>query len=366
MRLSIMPLRALAMLVLVTAACSAADTSGAPSDARGPSQLVWLVGRSVEANDIPTALELSLVREDGSVAWSARIPMILGEPGGGIAFIAGPHDGRLAYGIMAGGATQIFLADAGQGTSREIATIDTAVRGAALGPSGGVLYLAVETPGLELHRLALEPRAAPERLAPIPPAGLDVSVTPFRGLRITPDGAHVLLERCDPDGACGWTEIATADGTVREIRAQGAGPLVDVSNDLLLALAVPCDAGPCPYVLVDRGSGASRPWDPGAHTVRLVVTPEGGELLAFDTTGVGGASSRIGIVDPVTLRERDLPGAEGGPGELSLAREGQDDWAPPGWLVLAPPGSNLGELGGPVLLNVQDGTTRRLPAPAGG
>jgi hypothetical protein len=91
--------------------------------------------------------------------------------------------------------------------------------------------------------------------------------------------------------------------------------------------------------------------------------PDGGAVLAYDTAGTGDDPIRISLVDPATFEERPLDPI-GDPGAaLGLAREGQDEWAPPGWLVLAGQGLNLGEQGGPVLVSVSDGRVVRLPAP---
>jgi hypothetical protein len=355
---------AAAVLLIASAACGAPEPSATADDDPEPADLVWLSARSIEENDVATAVDLSLVRGDGTVAWSGRLELDPGAPGGGIAFLAGPHGGRMAYGLIAETGTTVVRVDAHDGAAAEIATIEGVVHGAALSPDGTVLYLALEAAKLEIQRLTLEPGATADRVAFVPAAARpDVAITPFRGLQTTPDGEHLLLERCDPAGQCRWLELAVDGGETREIEVDGAGRLIDLSNDLLLTAATGCDTGPCGYVIVDRESRAGAAWDPGAHNARLVVTPDGGSVLAYDTAGTGGPAVRIGLADPVTLEERPLdpigePGAE-----LGLAREGQDEWAPPGWLVLVGPGLNLGEQGGPVLVNVLDGRVVRLPAP---
>jgi hypothetical protein len=353
-----------AVLLFAAVACDLPGPSATAADEPGTADLVWLAARAIEENDRATAVEMSLVRADGTVPWSGRLELDPDAPGGGIAFLAGPRAGRLAYGLAAETETTVVRADAQEGAAEEIATIEGVVHGAALTPDATVLYLAVEGAKLEIQRLALEPGATAEHVAFVPaPAGPDVTITPFRGLQATPDGEHLLLERCDPTGRCSWLELAVGSGEMRQIEIDGAGRLIDLSNDLLLTAATGCDAGPCTYVIVDREAASGVAWDPGAHNARLIVTPDGGSVLAYDTAGTGGAAVRIGLVDPATLEERPLEPL-GEPGvELGLAREGQDDWAPPGWLVLAGPGLNLGEEGGPVLVNVLDERVVRLPAP---
>ena len=75
---------------------------------------------------------------------------------------------------------------------------------------------------------------------------------------------------------------------------------------------------------------------------------------------------QVVLVDPETFDERPLAAGDQAGAGLGLAREGQDDWAPSGWVVLVPPGSNLGEQGGPLLVNTDDGRVVQLAGPAGG
>lgn len=359
------PLRAAACAAVLLSGCAGPDASPAASDALGATDLVWMLGRSIETNDMTTGVDVSLVRGDGRVAWSTRLAVVPDLPGGGIAFLSGPRAGRLAYGLVGEDGTVVVRADAQTGAAAEIATLDRMVQAAALSPDGTILYLVIDAADPEIHRLPLEPGAGLEHVTPVPAAPGFV-ITPFRGLQFTPDGEHLLLERCDAAGRCTWLDHALQSGETREIDAHGAGRLIDLSNDLLLTIAAECAAGPCPYLIVDRDSGHGIPWDPGAHNARLVVTLDGASVLAYDTAGTGGAAFRIGLADPITREARPLDPIRGLGAELGLAREGQDDWAPPGWLVLAPPGTNLGEQGGPVLVNVLDGRVVRLPAPEPG
>jgi hypothetical protein len=363
-RVRVFSASASAVLLIASVACDAPDPSATAADDPEGADLVWLFAREIEQNDLTTAVEMGLVRGDGTVAWSGRLDVDPGAPGGGVAFVAGPRAGRLAYGLATETGTTVIRADARDGASAEIATVEGVVHGAALSPDATALYLVVEAAKLEIQRLSLEPGASAEQVALVPaPVEPDSTITPFRGLQTTPDGEHLLLERCDPTGRCSWLELAVDSGEAREIEVEGAGRLIDLSNDLLLTAATGCVTGPCPYVIVDRESGAGVAWDPDAHNARLVVTPDGGSVLAYDTAGTGGAAVRIGLVDPATLEERRLD-PMGEPGrEVSLAREGQDEWAPPGWLVLAGPGLNIGEQGGPVLVNVLDERVVQLPAP---
>lgn len=358
---------AIAIAGLSLAACG--EPAGSPDSSHGGglqvADLVWVAGRTIEENDVPTALEVLLVRGDGSVAWHTRLQMTV-EPGGGLAFISGPRAGRLTYGFRTEAGTTIFMADADEGAATEVATVAELVHGGVIAPDGGAAFLLVEGSRLEVHRIDLEAGAHAELVAVMPRAEPDVQVTPFTASRVTPDGTRLIVERCGPTGACRWAIVSLATGEVHEIEAERAGRIIDLSNDRMLTVATECAVGPCPFVLVDLETGTGEVWDPGANTARLLQEPDGGTLLAYDTSGTGGERLQVVLVDPETFDERPLAaGGQVGAG-LGLAREGQDEWAPPGWVVLVPPGSNLGEQGGPVLVNTDDGRVVQLAEPPGG
>ena len=360
-----------AIVVLCLVACGLSfDSTGSvePRSDSGDLQvadLVWVAARTIDENDIATGLEMQLVRGDGTVAWDTRLPLTA-EAGGGFAFMSGPRSGRLAYGLRtADGGTTIVTADAHDGVAAEIATMTDPVHGGVIAPDGTAVYLLVEGNGQEVHRLDLAPGATAELVAVVPPADPELLTTPFSAVRVTPDGTRLIVERCGETGACRWTVVSLPVGEVREIEVDGAGRIIDLSDDHLLTAAAECVTGPCPYVIVDLEAATGVAWDPGAHTARLVSTPDGGALLAYDTGGTGDGTTRVVLVDLETFDERPLADASQPGAELGLAREGQDDWAPPGWVVLVPPGMNLGEQGGPVLVNALDGRVMQLAMPAG-
>ena len=360
---------ATAIVGLFLAACgdpieSGSNGPGLDGDGLQVADLVWVAGRTIEENDLATAVVVLLVRGDGRVAWETRLRMTA-EAGGGIAFLSGPRAGRLTYGLRTEAGTTIFAADADEGVATEVATVAETVHGGVLAPDGSAAFLLVEGSTQEIHRIDLEAGAHAELVAVMPPAEPGLQITPFTALRVTPDGTRLIVERCGQTGACQWAIVSLSTGEVREIEAVRAGRIIDLSNDRLLTAATDCAVGPCPFVIVDLETGNGEIWDPGANSVRLVEEPDGSTLLAYDTSGTGGGRLRVVLVDPETFDERPLPAA-GQPGaELGLAREGQDEWAPPGWVVLVPPGLNLGEQGGPVLVNTHDGRVVQLAQPAG-
>jgi hypothetical protein len=359
-----------AFLVLCSVACGLGVESTGSKEPRSDTgdltvaDLVWVAGRTIEENDMATGLEMRLIRGDGLVAWETRLPLAA-DAGGGFAFMSGPRGGRLAYGLRTHGVTTIVVADAREGVATEIANMTDLVHGGVIAPDGTAAFLMVEGNRQEIQRIELEPGATPELVAILPPADPELPINPFNAVRMTPDGTRLIVERCGETGACRWAIVSLPDGAVREIQADGAGRIIDLSDDHLLTAATECMAGPCPYVIVDLEAGTGVAWDPGAHTARLVSMPDGGALLAYDTGGTGDGTMHVVLVDLETFDERPLADA-GQPGaEFGLAREGQDDWAPPGWVVLVPPGLNLGEQGGPVLVNALDGRVVQLAAPAG-
>lgn len=257
------------------------------------------------------------------------------------------------------------MADADGGVATEVATVAEAVHGGVIAPDGSAAYLLVGTK-LEIHRIELEAGALAELVATMPSVEPDLQITPISPVRVTPDGSRLIIERCGQTGSCQWAIVSLPTGEVREMEAEGAGRIIDLSDDRLLTAAADCAVGPCPFVIVDLETGNGDVWDPGANTARLVQDPDGSTLLAYDTSGTGGGRLEVVLVDPGTFDERRLADA-GQPGaDLGLAREGQDDWAPRGWVVLVQPGLNLGEQGGPVLVNTDDGRVVQLAEPVGG
>ena len=171
---------AIAVVGISLAACGEPTGSADSSDGHGlqVADLIWVAGRTIEENDVPSALELVLVRGDGSLAWQTRLQMTA-EPGGGLAFISGPRAGRLTYGLRTDAGTTIFAADADEGVATEIATVAELVHGGVIAPDGSAAILLVEGSKLEVHRVDLEAGADAELVAVIPPAQPDVQITPF-------------------------------------------------------------------------------------------------------------------------------------------------------------------------------------------
>jgi hypothetical protein len=118
-------------------------------------------------------------------------------------------------------------------------------------------------------------------------------------------------------------------------------------------------------VLVDLVTSDTEEFDLGAHEARLALADDGRTVIVYDNQGVPGSDPQLTItaVDPQSGDERVLLQSDATGDALGLAREGQGSWAPPGWVVLAPPGLNVGEAGGPVLLRLSDGQIVRLPVP---
>ena len=358
--------------VAIVAGCGAGSATPQPSPlpaasvAPGdldPGRLTWLALRSVEEEDFLVALELTLVRGDGSVAWRDRVSVDPQAPAAGIGVLSGPSvTGRMAVGTHADGGTRILIVDA-SGATRELA-VDGIVLSGTIAPDGSELYLVVSGRELTIERLDLDGHGTQSTLASMPPVRLPDLTSGLDLLRVTPDGRRLVTEVCTEPGSCWWQMIDLASAEVTELDPDGAGQMIDLSNDTLLAAVTDCDAGPCPFVLVDLDTGAARQWDPDAHNAALAIAENGSTMLLTDGGGLGAGSGPITVIDPTSMDERVLHAGDGDPA-LGLARFGQGEWAPHGWMVAAPPGANVGEMGGPTLIRLRDGFVLRLPAPAG-
>jgi hypothetical protein len=358
--------------ITIVAGCSTEPVARQPSPVPAasvapgeldPGGLTWLALQSVEEEDLLVGLELALVRGDGSVAWRDRVSVDTQAPAAGIGVLAGPaRTGRIAVGTHVAGGTRILIVDV-SGATRTLVVSGSVLSG-VLAPDGSELYLVVSGPELTIERLDLDGDGTQSTLAPMPPirqpelnSGIDL-------LWVTPDGRRLVTEVCTDFGSCWWQIIDLESAETMELHPDGAGQITDLSNDTLLAAAADCDVGPCPFVLVDLDSGAVRPWDPGAHNAALAIAEDGSTILLTDGGGLGAGSGPITAIDPTSMEERVLH-ARDPDAALGLARAGQGEWAPPGWVVAAPPGLNVGEGGGPTLIRLKDGFVLRLPAPAG-
>ena len=361
--------RLLILAILVpTIGCGAdvrpsVEGSSAPSDAShpaaaGPDEIVWLAAREIEQNDVTAAIDASLVRDDGSVAWSAVLPMDPAVPGGWV--VAGPRSGRLVYGTLVEGEMVLRAVDATDGSDDELLRVREGVVGADLDPRGETLYLALS--GDEDLRIVHVPLSGgePSELHREPNHGR--LVLTLDRLHVTPDGRRLVFDRCIAEG-CSWLVLDVENGAVAEWRPDGAGSRIDISNDTLLASTTVCAVGPCPFLLVNLETGEVEEWAAGAHNARLGIDAAGATLLLFDQQGLG-EGGVITVVDPADGREETVEAVDRAGMPLGLARQGQDTWVPSGWEVLALPGTNLGEVGGPVLLRLDDGSLVHLPAPA--
>lgn len=364
---------ALTVVVLV-AACAGdgvapdASTPGAASPEAGeidPAGLTWLRARSREAFDAPVELELSLVRGDGSVAWIDRVPVDGQAPASGIGVLAGPaRSGRIAVGAHDSGgvATRIRIVDR-SGAIREVNVNGTVLSG-AIAPDGSELYLVVSGRDLVIERLELDEGGAISPLGAMPPVRQPELMSGLDLLQVTPDGRLLITEVCTRLGACWWHVTDLESGDQRALRPADAGPMVDLSNDTLLARSADCTAGPCPFVLVDLHTGVARGWDPQAHNAALAIREDGSTGFLIDGGGLGAGTGPISMVDPTSMERRVLHAGDGPDAALGLARQGQGEWAPTGWIVAAPPGMNVGETGGPTLIRLRDGFVLELPPPA--
>lgn len=344
-----------------------ADVTAAPVATDGEPDvagLTWLAVRSLEEDDLLIGVELALVRGDGSVAWQERMPVNTRAPASGIGVLTGPaaRSGRFAVGTHVDGETVIRIVDR-DGAVREQRVAGTVLSG-VIAPDGSELYLVVSARELTIERLELDGDGAQSTVAAMPPVRQPELMAGIDLLRMTPDGRRLVIEVCTGLGTCWWRIVDLESGAETAMRPDGAGPMVDLSNDTLLATATSCQAGPCPFVLIDLGTGAVQPWDPNRHSAALGILEDGGTVLISDGSGVGNGSGPIVVTDPTTLQERMIHDGTEPDGSLGIARAGQREWAPPGWMVAAPLGANIGEMGGPTLIRLRDGFVLRLPAPA--
>lgn len=317
--------------------------------------------RSVEQEDVLVGLDLTLVRGDGHVAWRDRVSVDSEAPAAGIGVLAGPaRSGRIAVGSHVDGETRILIVDA-DGATRELSVGGTVLSG-TLAPDGSELFVVLLAGELTIERLDLDGDGMPSTLAAMPRVGQPELTSGLDLLWVTPDGRRLVTEVCADLGSCWWQIIDLESAEVTELHPDGAGQMIDLSSDMLLAAATDCAAGPCPFVLVDLDTGAVRPWDPGTHNAALALAEDGTTVLLIDGGGLGASVGPITAVDPTSMEERLLHAGDAD-APLGLARAGQGEWAPAGWAVAVPPGTNVGEMGGPTLIRLRDGFVLRLPAP---
>jgi hypothetical protein len=258
----------------------------------------------------------------------------------------------------------VWTVDTATGDERELLTTEGTVVAGSVDPTGTWVYLAEQERNAEEVWLVRHPTAGGDRervielsqlFAQDASAGRDL-------MHWTPDGTRLLLQTC-VGGLCSWDVVDVASGDVSGLDPPGTGPMVDVTNDLGLARSAACVTGPCPFVLVDLDTGDTQRFDPGAHNARLGTLPDGRSIAVYDTAGVGSGRSRIVAVEFGTGAERILLEPRVGDFEYALARDGQDEWVPDGWIVVAPSGTNIGEAVGPTLLRLRDGALVELPLP---
>lgn len=364
-------LLAFALTALLIAACAApapgAPTNGAVGqpDPLHPATIVWLQGSGVEVNDITVAVRLTLGRGDGAVLWRDQIELDQSLPSGGIVYASGPSAGVFSYAVLDSEGATVHVVSAADPEDREVATIEEPLVSGAIDASGKWVYLATESGGnLRISRMPATGGDV-ESIAHLDPEFVPTgAISPEHLLRWTPDGRHLLIQACDETGSCWWQVLDEANGELTELRPEGSGTAIGVTNDTLLANVAQCVEGPCPFVLVDLATGRSRPFDPGAHQARTAITEGGETLILYDNLGVPGAiaaPARISAFDPASGVHRVVYESADPGGGFSLAREGQGGWAPPGWFVVAPGGMNVGEGGsGPVLIRIADGLEVRL------
>jgi hypothetical protein len=352
-------------IALSVAACGATvDRSPGPTgrdaaDDGFSADLAWLAVHEIEENDVTVAIDAELVRSDGSVVWNGKLALNPAVPGGLV--VVGPRDGVLAYGALVDGAMVLRIVRSSDGSDQEIGRLPGTVVGAALDPRGDGLYLAVEGDDLRIVRVPFD-GTEPQDLHRERINGR--LLLTWDRLHATPDGRRLVLDRCLAE-SCSWLVLDTETGGTTTLEPDGAGMRVDLSNDTVLTTATSCVTGPCPFVLVDLVTSDTEEFDLGAHEARLALADDGRTVIVYDNQGVPGSDPQLTItaVDPQNGDERVLLQSDATGDGLGLAREGQGSWAPPGWVVLAPPGLNVGEAGGPVLLRLSDGQIVRLPVP---
>jgi hypothetical protein len=360
-------------IVGVVAACAAPATTGetprqttpaSSFDPSDPSTLTWLAMRSEEEDDVVITVDVSLVRGDGAVVWRDRLSVDSRAPAAGIGVLAGPaRTGRIVVGRHAGGDTLLRVVDR-DGTVREVKLRGLALSG-VLAADGSALFAVVSGEAVTIERIQLDGDPTQSGLASMPSVPQHELMTGMDLLRITPDGRRLVIEVCASAGECSWEVIDTGSGAKSVIRPDGAGSMIDLSNDTMLVSDTRCAVGPCPFLLVDLTEATARRWDPGRHNASLAIREDGTTVLLSDGSGVGEGFGPITVTDPVTMESRVLHDGTEPSGFLGLARAGQREWAPPGWMVAAPPGTNLGEVGGPVLIRLNDGFMVTLPQPSG-
>ena len=359
------------VIVGVVAACAAPSTShqtpakATPASSFDPSDrsaLTWLAMRSEEEDDFVIAVDVSLVRGDGAVVWRDRVSVDPQAPASGIGVLAGPaRTGRIVVGRHVGGDTLLRVVDR-DGTVREVKVRGLALSG-VLAADGSALFAVVSDEAVTIERIQLEGDPTQSGLASMPSVPQHKFMAGMDLLRLTPDGRRLVIEVCAGAGECSWEMFDTETGAKSVIRPDGAGPMIDLSNDTLLVSDTNCAVGPCPFLLVDLADATARPWDPGRHNAALTIREDGTTVLLSDGSGVGEGFGPITVTDPATMKSRVLHDGTEPDGFLGLARAGQREWAPPGWMVAAPPGTNLGEGGGPMLIRLSDGFVLALPEP---
>ena len=350
---------------LPTPAPSALPDGSPEAGELDPAGITWLALRPREVNDAPVELELALVRGDGSVAWHDRVAVDGAAPAAGIGVLAGPaRTGRVAIGAHAEGGTMTRIRIVEPTGATDETTVNGTVLSGAMAPDGSELYLVVSGRELTIERMELDGQGAQSTLAAMPPVRQPELVSGLDLLRVTPDGRRLVAEVCGRLGTCWWRVIDLESGAEADLRPDGAGPMVDLSNDTLLARTSDCAAGPCPFVLVDLDTAVARPWDPGAHNAALGVAEDGSTVLLIDSGGLGAGTGPISTIHPPGMEQRVLHAGDDPDAPLGLARAGQGEWAPPGWIVAAPPGTNVGETRGPTLIRLRDGLVVQLPPPA--
>lgn len=256
------------------------------------------------------------------------------------------------------GSDRVRLVRISDGSERTLLEIPDVVVALSIAPDGSGLYVGTaDRDDISDAGTWWVPFASGELVPVIPPQAerpMGMSEI-YERFTWTPDGSRLFAQTCAFEAeveVCRWSVIEHSTRQVTEFAPDGVGRMAGLTNDHLLARALHCVAGPCPFVLVELATATTTPMDLDAHSATLAQSSNETLILTGPCCGAVGPGVWVRNTGPdQTARELESGGV------LVPFPERQGLAPPPGWIVVGFEESLARETteGPPRLVRLSDG-----------